>query len=54
MATNFSGLMIVSHATDNYQASAEAAVCLGMTSGDNDEIAIFDFTKDNVFEDTIS
>lgn len=54
MANEAKGAILITHATDQYQASFEAAMCLAAVTGDDNELAVFDFCKDTVFQDTVS
>jgi hypothetical protein len=54
MATTAKGVMIITRPSDQYQASFESATCLAELSGDDAGLAVVDFLKDSVFEDTVS
>lgn len=54
MANEAKGAILITHATDQYQASFEAGLCLAAVTGDDNALAVFDFVKDNTFQDTVS
>lgn len=54
MADTAKGLLILTHATDSNQASFETGICLCAVTGDDNDLAVFDFCKTSTLEDTVS
>ena len=54
MANTFKGVLILLRATDDLQQSFEEATCLASVSGDSSGVAVIDFVKEDIFEDTLT